>query len=367
MTEEQAHIIWLSSIHQIGPKKYKDLMRYYGSAKAVYEQAEADEIKSWPGWGAKTALLLEKARNARRLEDVCTTLEKQDVSVYFKGEEGYPALLNEIYDPPPVLYVRGAMAPDLPKCLAMVGTRHCTRYGREAAQTLASALCESGCTIVSGMARGIDTSAHLGALKAGGFTVAVLGCGPDVIYPPENTKVYEEILQSGCVISEYYPGTVPSAGNFPARNRIISGMCQGVVVVESREKGGSMITVRMAQEQGRDVFAVPGNINSPASKGTNKLLCEGAPPATSAEDILFGIGWQKKRTENKVQTEEKPVLSPEETVIYDLLEQGALPYDALCQMTKMAQGALSSCLTLMEIRGIIRQLPGRIYELIYKE
>lgn len=363
MTAEQNCIVWLSSIHQIGPKKYRDLLSYYGSTRAVFDHADAGEIARWQGWGEKTAALVAAARTPERLESVCHKLETMDVALYFQGESGYPPLLNEIYDPPPVLYARGALSPALDKCVAMVGTRHCTRYGRHAAHTLASALSQNGCTVVSGLARGIDTSAHLGALDAGGFTVAVLGCGPDVVYPSENENVYRRILESGCVISEYYPGTGPSPGNFPARNRIISGMSHAVAVVESREQGGSMITVRTAQEQGRDVFSVPGNIDSPASRGTNRLIAEGAPPLTEAEDLLFAMGWQAPLPKKQEAEPERPPMSGAENSVYEALWQGALHYDALCQTTALEQSELAACLTLMEIRGIIKQLPGRVYAL----
>ncbi len=363
MTEEQSYIVWLSSIHQIGPKKYQDLMAYYGSAKEVFYQAKAETIQRWSGWGPKTAALVTGAQSKARLESVIKRLEQMDIALYFRGEEGYPVLLEEIYDPPPVLYARGARAPEMEQCIAMIGTRHCTRYGIRATKRLAADLAQSGCTIVSGMARGIDTAAHAGALEAGGFTIAVLGGGPDVVYPAENRKIYEQILQSGCVISEYYPGTPPSPGNFPARNRIISGLSLATIVVESREKGGSMITVRMAQEQGREVFAVPGNIDSPASKGTNQLICEGAMPVTCAEDVLFAMGWQTERYRQPQKSASFQAMDQMEQTVYDALSKGDLALDALCQLTGLAASQLSACLTLMEIRGIIKQLPGRVYTL----
>lgn len=160
MTEEQSYIVWLSSIHQIGPKKYQDLMSYYGSAKEVFYQAKAETIQHWSGWGPKTAALITGAQSKVRLESVIKRLEQMDIALYFRGEEGYPVLLEEIYDPPPVLYARGARAPEMEQCIAMIGTRHCTRYGVRAAKRLAAELAQNGCTIVSGMARGIDTAAH---------------------------------------------------------------------------------------------------------------------------------------------------------------------------------------------------------------
>ncbi len=363
MTEQQAYIVWLSSIHQIGPKKYRDLMAYYGSAKKVFDHAEAETIQRWSGWGPKTAALVTGAGSKARLESVIKRLETLDIDLYFQGEPGYPALLEEIYDPPPVLYARGARTPQMEKCIAVIGTRHCTRYGVRTAKNLAGELAQSGCAIVSGMARGIDTAAHAGALEAGGFTIAVLGGGPDVVYPAENQKIYENILQSGCVVSEYYPGTAPSPGNFPARNRIISGLSQATIVVESREKGGSMITVRMAQEQGREVFAVPGNIDSPASKGTNRLIGEGAMPVTCAEDVLFAMGWQPDRKKQGQKDAPLQAMNEMEQTVFSLLEQGELTLDAMCQASSLRASELSACLTLMEIRGIIKQLPGRVYAL----
>lgn len=362
MTEEQTYIVWLSTIHQIGPKKCSELMAYYGSAKNVFLHAEKEEIQRWSGWGTKSAEVVIAAKQQQRVDAICSQLELMDIALYFRGEEGYPPLLNEIYDPPAVLYTRGVWHPFMDQCVAMVGTRHCTRYGIRTAAALASELAEAGCTIVSGMARGIDRAAHVGALEAGGFTTAVLGGGPDVVYPKENQDIYEKILQSGCIVSEYYPGTVPAPGNFPARNRIISGLCSAVIVVESRAKGGSMITVRTAQEQGREVFAVPGNIDSPASKGTNQLIMEGAMPVTCADDVLFAMGWQTSG-KNKKKQEEVLTLTGMERDIYQLLEQGDLSLDSMCQLKGFTPAELSACLTLMEIRGIIKQLPGRIYTL----
>ncbi len=367
MTEEQAYLVWLKSIPYVTNKRMEDLLAVYGSARGVFQYFDGEACARWPGWNGELISLIQKARTENRVSSAVRIVKDKGITPYFQEQEGYPALLKEIYDPPRILFAKGDASPNLDRCMAMVGTRHSTRYGRKIAQRLAAELAEAGVTIVSGMARGIDACCHEGALQAGGFTIAVLGCGADVVYPQENTGLYQRILQSGCVVSEYFPEIQPLAGHFPARNRIISGMCHGLIVVESNVKGGSMITVRMAQEQGREVMAVPGNVDSPASGGTNRLIYEGATPVSSADDVLFAMGWQgyqnNRKAVNAVSQPAKPELSPLEQKVYALLFEGEMPFDQLCQSIEKNQAEMAACLTLMEIRGIIKQLPGRQFAL----
>ncbi|HWQ61793.1 MAG TPA: DNA-processing protein DprA [Negativicutes bacterium] len=228
--------------------------------------------------------------------------EKKGIGVVCAADEAYPARLRRIFDPPAVLYYRGRLPRD-EQLIAIVGARKASAYGRNAAAMLAAGLAEAGVGVVSGAARGIDSAAHTGALDGGGYTVAVLGCGVDVTYPPENGRLLDRIAEQGMILSEYWPGTSPQANFFPVRNRIISGLARGVVVVEAAVRSGSLITADWALEQGRDVFAVPGSIFSGTSSGTNRLVKQGAKPVTTAADILEEYGLATAADERRSQPE----------------------------------------------------------------
>ena len=360
---QRPYYIWLSSIEGIGAKRIQMLCDYFGSPKAIFEHATLKECLQIPLMGEATSRLLLAACNQTRLDAANECLEKKGIRVYFREDDCYPSALRDLADAPSMLFAKGVCKPDFLRTVAMVGTRHCTRYGRHVAQKLAQELAATGVTIVSGMARGIDASAHYGALQAGGFTVAVLGCGVDVVYPAEHGKLYEQICENGVVLSDYFPGTQPLPTNFPPRNRIISGMSDAVVIVESKEKGGSMITYQFALEQGKEIFAVPGNIDSPASMGTNRMIRDGMFPVLEADDILIRMRWQCSGNPSPTQQPEWE-LTEEEKRVYEQLEQGDLSYDALVAHTGQTDTQLATCLTLMEIRGIIKQLPGRIYTIV---
>lgn len=360
---QRPYYIWLSSIEGIGAKRIQALCDFFGSPKDVFEHADLKHCMQVPLMGEATSRLLLAACSQARLSAANECLEKKGIRSYFLGDQGYPQNLCNVPDAPLVLFAKGVCQPDFPRTAAIVGTRHCTRYGRNAAQKFAEELAEQGVTIVSGMARGIDASAHYGALQAGGFTAAVLGCGVDVVYPAEHRQLYERICENGVVISDYFPGTQPLPTNFPPRNRIISGMSDVVVIVESREKGGSMITYQFALEQGKEIFAVPGNIDSPASMGTNRMIRDGMYPALEADDILIRMRWGRRQNRADIHAPAWE-LTPDEQSVYEQLEQGDLSYDALAVHTGQNDAQLSTCLTLMEIRGIIKQLPGRIYTIV---
>ncbi len=360
---ERAYMVWLSSIAGIGAKRMLDLCRAYGSAQNVFENATRAGLLQVHSVGEQTASALLRACDQAHVEDANRLLEQLDITAYLLGEPGYPQSLCHIPQPPPILFATGARTPQLPKMLAMVGTRRPTRYGRKLAHDLAAELAKNGVTIVSGMARGIDACAHQGAIDAGGCTVAVLGCGVDVVYPKEHQRLYAHIRDSGVILSEYFPTTAPLAGNFPARNRIISGMSEATFVIESRERGGSLITANFAMEEGKEVFVLPGNVDSPASMGTNRLMRDGATPVLEAQDLLDAMRWETTYAPNVQSMEQAPVLDPMEQAVYNLLEQGDLHFDQLVEQSGQAVNVLATCLTLMEIRGIIKQLPGRIYAL----
>ncbi|MBE6037478.1 MAG: DNA-protecting protein DprA [Clostridiales bacterium] len=272
----------------------------------------------------------------------------------------YPALLQTIKNPPSALYYKGDLSPLQEPCLAIVGSRKASSYGSWAAYELARRAAAYGITVVSGMAYGIDAAAHTGALDGGGKTVAVFGCGVDICYPSSHRKLLGRILQQGAVLSEFQPGTKPHPAMFPVRNRIISGLCQGTVIAEAALKSGSLITAELAAEQGREVFAVPGNINQVYSFGTNKLIRDGAIPIVSFDDVLeiFGLD---RRAEVKRKAP-KPLLSPQEQRIADALRrEGELSLNRLAEILQLPPGDLAAEVTYMEVKGLVSSQAGRIF------
>lgn len=266
-------------------------------------------------------------------------------------DSNYPSLLRNIFDPPELLFYRGRIPVDS-KMLAIVGSRKSTPYGRNVARSFAQTLSQNGISIVSGAARGIDTAAHEGALAVGGTTIAVLGSGVDIVYPPENGKLLEQIANHGCILSEYPPGTPPAAGRFPARNRIVAGLCMGVLVVEAAHKSGALITADLALNENREVFAVPGSVFSEASIGTNRLIQQGARLVCSAQEILsdFGLGIASRREESI------PVFSPQEQAILDMLSpEIAKSVDEILELTSMSLAELQFCLLGLELSGHVEK------------
>jgi DNA processing protein len=276
--------IWLSSLVKITPRKRLALLKYFGDPAGLWQAGE-NELRASQLCTSKIISYIMDTDMRRGAGDLAKRVFACGADVITFNDPSYPQTLKYTADPPAVLYCLGRLKPD-ELCVAVVGSRKATWYGLDMSKKLSSELARHGVTIVSGMARGVDSKAHYGALEAGGRTIAVLGCGVDVVYPKENRNLMDEICKKGAVISEYLPGTEPIPFNFPARNRIISGLSKGVIIVEASEKSGSLITADYALEQGRDVFAVPGNINSMNSSGTNRLIREGARIITCAGDIL---------------------------------------------------------------------------------
>ncbi len=350
--------IWLSSVEGIRPKRFYRLLSEFGDARGVWDNAREGNMAFL---GAKALRNLRAARGEEYFFRVFADLERAGVRALTRLSDEYPASLTSIYDPPPTLYMRGSADLNGERTFAVVGTRRATRDGRRAAREFAALLSREGVCVVSGLARGIDTEAHLGALEGGTRTVAVLGSGADVIYPPENEKLYEDILaRDGAILSEYAPGTQPSKGSFPARNRIISGLSRGVLIVEGAVNSGAMITVNLAMEQGRDVFAVPGSIYSPLSEAPNKLILEGATPVLSAYDILEHYRWAC-RPEIARSAAPAPVLDEEEMPLVSALKEQELSFDELCAISKFPAAKLNSLLTMLVLRGIIVKVPGGLY------
>ncbi|MBC7189455.1 DNA-protecting protein DprA [Candidatus Aerophobetes bacterium] len=285
-------------------------------------------------------------------------IERLNVEILPLTSPLYPERLRSITAPPLVLYIRGRLKKEDSLAVAIVGTRRATSYGKVAARKLARELAREGVTVVSGMARGIDTCAHEGALEEGGRTIAVLGCGVDVVYPPENSSLMEEIIKNGAVVSEFCPGTKPYAGNFPRRNRIISGLSMGVVVVEAPLKSGALITVEFALEQGKEVFAVPGHITSPYSEGTNRLIKEGAKVVQEVEDILEELGIEKK---NGRSFSQRFQLTFEERKVLDNLDLNPVHIDRIAERCNFSVAKTCDLLMRLQLKGMVRELPGKLF------
>lgn len=280
--------IWFATIKGLGPIQKKKLLDVYGTPENIYN-TKIDEIEATGVLKNGIAEEIEKSKNVLLMKKYERYIQKNNIHLINITDENYPKLLKEIYDPPITLFCKGDITLLNQEAFAIIGCRNATSYGNLMSKEIAYKLAKENILIVSGLAKGIDVNAHRGALMAHGKTIAVLGCGVDIPYPTENIGIYKEIIQKGLVISEYIVGTKPEAGNFPARNRIISGLTKGILVVEATQKSGSMITVDFALDQGRNVYAVPGNINSPNSVGTNELIKQGAKLVTSYEEILEDI------------------------------------------------------------------------------
>jgi DNA processing protein len=295
------------------------------------------------------------------LDALRSCMLRNGISIVPYGSPGYPALLSATPDPPAMLFVRGAAG-----CLtggrnvAVIGSRRSSLYGRRVARSISRELASAGVTVVSGLARGIDSEAHEGALDAGGETAAVLGSGVDVIYPPEHTKLARRVEAAGALVSEYVPGTRPERFNFPARNRIISGLSLGVVVVEAGERSGTMITVGTALDQGREVFAVPGEITRTTSTGTNRLLKEGAVLVTSADDVLETLGLQGVRSSGRALPAVEGELAG---AVIRLLSGEPMNFDLMVRRLGVDTASLQSELLVLEMQGHVVRRPGELYTL----
>ena len=287
MTEQEGFLI-LNAVPELGSVRICNLIKHFGSADKVLK-ASGSKLIQVEGISRKIAHGVCSWQKYFDLKKECLLIEKHKARVLTFGHSEYPPLLKEIYDPPIVLYIKGNILKEDKMAVAIVGARRASYYGLNTARHLAREIGNYGLTVISGLARGVDTSAHQGALGGQGRTIAVFGCGLDRIYPPENKKLVEEIIKNGAVITEFPFGTPPFKQNFPKRNRIISGLSLGVVVIEAGRYSGSLITARLATEQGREVFSVPGRIDAVTSQGTNVLIKQGAKPVLELEDIIEEI------------------------------------------------------------------------------
>jgi len=370
--------IALKFVEGVGNVGFKTLVDALGSPKNVFQETIRN-LKVVPGIGEKTAGQIKAFNDWEKVEREMETAHKMNVSIVTFQDPRYPKALLNIYDFPPFLYVKGILRENDIN-IAVVGSRVASTYGKFSTERLCRELAMHGITVVSGMARGIDSAAHRGALAGKGRTIAVLGSGLDVVYPPENEKLFREIAAHGAVITEFPFGTLPHGPNFPARNRIISGVSHGVVVVEAGEKSGSLITARTALEQGREVFAVPGSIDTAGSRGTHKLIKQGAKLIENVYDILDEILPQLDREsqdkilqaknspqDNAAQEKGTPAvaevsgLSDAEMSVLKQISSKPVNVDSIIASTGLKANDVLSILLNMELQCLVRQLPGKIF------
>ncbi len=367
MTENIKYWVWLSSIESIGNRKKLKLLKTYGNPENLWK-APKSELISNKSIGFEIAAILKDTDIRKKTEENMEKMYQMGIGIIPVSDSRYPGYLKKIHDPPMALYYRGKLQND-ELTIAVVGSRNATVYGLNMAENISFKLASRGFTVVSGMARGIDSYAHKGTIRADGRTIAVLGCGLDIIYPSENYELSEKIIDKGVIISEFPIGAPPLPINFPMRNRIISGLSLGVVVVEANERSGSLITANIALDQGKEVFAVPGNANSKTSTGTNRLIKEGAKLVTDIDDILeeMGLVCMANGKEIAIDVYKGNVLkglAGEERIIAEHLLNEELHIDVLAERSGFSAQLVNSVLVMMELKGIVEQLPGKIFRFI---
>lgn len=363
--EEWKYWLGLNFVPGIGDVGFKNLISRFHNPEAVFG-ASAKELGQVEGIREKAAESITTFSDWDRVDTEIQNLKRLGFKLVSIIDKEYPKNLGKIYYPPSILYLHGEIQAGDELAIAIIGTRAADRYGRLVAEGFASELASIGITIVSGMARGIDAIAHAAALKSGGRTIAVLGSGLDVIYPPENNNLYNQIAENGAVLSELPLGSDPDAVNFPKRNRIISGLSLGVLVIQASEKSGSLITASFALEQNREVFAVPGNIGSKLSRGTNRLIKSGAKLVDSVEDILSEVNAFRrlKPTESPIDIAhilEK--LNKDGKRIFSIVNSKPIHIDDIITQSGFEPHRVLSILLSLELEGLITQLPGKMFQL----
>lgn len=358
MNKEIGYWVATSAIAGVGTATFNYLLRKFKSLAKFWESSDSEVNKL--KLNAKTRESIISFRKQIDPKVYLDTVYGRGIKVVSVVDRDYPANLRQISDSPPVLYFRGTLLPQDDLAVAVVGARHATIYGRQVTEKLVFELVKSGLTIVSGLARGIDSVAHRAALDSGGRTIAVLGSGVDTIYPPENQKLAEGIVRNGALVSEFPLGFPSVPSNFPARNRIISGLSLGVLVTEAAVDSGSLITAGCAAEQGREVFAVPGSINSKMSAGVNNLIKEGVHPATEVSDILEILDIQRKAERVKVERSTKPKDKIQEKIL-GLLDGESKHIDTIVRECKLPIEKVTSALSLMELSGFVKNYGSGIW------
>lgn len=361
MSKDLPYWVATSAIPGVGTATFSYLLKHFRTLKKFWE-APKEKIQKL-SVDAKTREAILEFRTKVDPRVYLDTVYERGIKVVSVVDREYPANLRKITGAPPVLYYKGSLAPQDDLAIAVVGARYCTAYGRQVTEKLVFDLVNAGLVIVSGMARGIDSVAHRSALEAGGRTLAVMGSGIDIIYPPENKNLSEQIIKNGAVVSEFPLGFAPKAANFPARNRIISGLALGVMVTEAAVDSGSLITAGCAAEQGREVFAVPGPVTGKMSGGVNNLIKEGVHPVTEAVDILeiLDIKGKQKQLVTRDRQPETSSLNKDEKRILSLLDEQTKHIDAIARESGLAIDRVTTALSMMEIRGLVKNYGSGIW------
>ena len=348
----------------LGNIAFKNLLAHFGSPEAVFK-AHFSELAEVEGLRKRTARAIVNREFISDPEEELRKAEKCNARVMTFEHPSYPNILKEIYDPPMLLYIKGKEIPANKIFISVVGSRNASHYGLRASENIGEGLATCGVGVVSGLAKGIDSASHRGCLRGNGFTAAVMGTGVDVVYPDSNRKLFNQIVESGTVISEFPLGTPPEPRNFPIRNRIISGLSRGVVVVEATKKSGSLITASLALEQGREVFAVPGSIESFKSTGTHFLIKQGAKLVENSDDILAELDLKQMSflasCFSKKGSQGPPEMDEPERKIYEILEGYPMHIDEIVRLGDLNAGEVLGILMRMELKGLVRQLPGKMF------
>jgi DNA processing protein len=359
IAKELAYWVGFNIIPGIGRVKFSQLENFFGNLDKAWKAAPTELTRA--GLDHNTVRAIETWRPKIDLDSEMEKIDQNNIRAFTYHDDGYPTRLKEIYDYPPIIYIRGELTAADELCVSVVGTRRATAYGRQVTQEITADLAHNNITVISGLARGIDTVAHRTAIESGGRTIAVFACGLDTVYPSENTILARSIIKQGALISEYPLGAKPRPDNFPRRNRIMSGMSLGVLVIEADESSGAIITAHMALEQNREVFAIPGSILSPMSRGTNRLIQEGAKLVRTCQDIFEELNLAT----SIYQIEMKEMKTPSETETLLLKQLGAEPVhiDQVCLGSGLPISTVSSTLAIMELNGMVRQISSMNYVL----
>ena len=372
---EENYIMWLARIDGISIRKKLEILEYFKTAKDFF-YASISEVRTFCEKNRINVKNILDVKNETIIEKYINELYKHNINFICQNNKSYPTLLKNIPDAPLGLHIIGDMPDDTYNKVGLIGARKCTQYGAMNAYKFGKELGQNNVVVVSGMALGIDSMAHKGALDGNGKTIAVLGCGLDIVYPPSNKGLRDEIINNGCIISEYPIGTPPYPANFPTRNRIISGISDAILVVESAKKSGTLITVGQALEQGRDVFAIPGNINSVMSEGTNNLIKDCAFPVTNVDDILSNLGILYKYSKDnnfidnnntdiyniKEKSENtKNLLAPDEKIVYACIKESPVTIDEIILKANINIQTAQYILTMLELKGYIQKIAGQRY------
>ena len=358
---EKPYWVAFNHISGVGAVRSGLLLKRFGSLESAWNASKTDLVHC--GIPEKIVDQILDFRSRVEPHKLTESILARNISICIRTEPEYPRLLKEIDNPPPVLYYVGKLPPQGMKLMAIVGTRKMTTYGRNVAADLGAFLAQNGIGVVSGLARGIDGAAQTAVVESYGKTYAILGCGVDHIYPPEHRNLAKNIIRDGAVISEYAPGTHPDKVNFPQRNRIISGMSSGVIIVEAGEKSGSLITARFAAEQGREVFVVPGNITAFQSRGANRLIRDGARPFYEKKELLeFLQTWQADEPQKMNKPLQEAFSTPEEKIILELISDEPLHIDEIVRKSGVSLSKISSSIVLLELKGLVNETAPQTYQ-----